>query len=97
MQPLLSAAVLESVYPTMEKAVDNRLRLHFGAAGSWLSPLPLMQLEPRLGAAAEQLRPIDRLRLLRSSVLLHGAEGPGTPAPRNCCAHSKVLPEPKEF
>ncbi|RPI46020.1 MAG: alpha/beta hydrolase [Betaproteobacteria bacterium] len=73
--PLLSAAVLESLYPSIEEAVANRLRIRFGPAGPWLAPLLLVQLNPRLGVSAEQLRPVDRVGLLGCPMLLvHGSE-----------------------
>jgi alpha-beta hydrolase superfamily lysophospholipase len=74
-QPLLAAVVLESLYPTIEEAVANRLRIRFGAIGPWLSPVLLAQLGPRLGVRPAQLRPIERVPLLRCPVLVvHGSE-----------------------
>lgn len=75
-QPLpLQAAVLESVYPTIEEAVGDRLTLRLGSWASILSPLLLMQLEPRLGITPEALRPISRIGTLHSALLLaHGAQ-----------------------
>lgn len=74
-QTAYAAAVLESVYPSMDDAVANRLRIHFGPAGHWLAPLLLLQLEPRLGVAARELSPRERLAQLRVPVLIvHGTE-----------------------
>src|SRR6266404_7654435 len=74
-QPLLAAVVLESLYPTIEEALENRLHIYFGAVGSWLSPLLLAQLSPRLGVTPAQLHPIERVPLLRCPVLVvHGTE-----------------------
>jgi len=71
----LSAVVLESMYPSIENAVQGRLRLHLGDWASALAPLLLWQLEPRLGVSPLQLRPIDRVALLRAPVLLvHGTQ-----------------------
>jgi fermentation-respiration switch protein FrsA (DUF1100 family) len=79
-QPLLAASVLESLYPSIDAAVANRLRIRFGALGPWLAPLLLVQIEPRLGVRPEQLRPIDRLARFRHPVLLvHGTEDRHTP------------------
>ncbi len=69
------AVVLESLYPTIEQAVANRLRLRFGTPGTALAPLLLLQLRLRLGIAPSQLRPIDRIGKLRAPLLLvHGTE-----------------------
>lgn len=66
----LSAVVLESVYPTIEEAVTDRLRLHLGAAGPLLAPLLLAQLPLRLGISVDQLHPIDHIADLGAPLLL---------------------------
>lgn len=74
-QSQLAAMVLESVYPSIEEAVSNRLQIYFGRVGPWLSPLLLAQLRPRLGVTPEQLRPIERASLIRCPLLhVHGTE-----------------------
>lgn len=73
--PAYSVLVLESLYPTIEDAVGNRLRLRFGSVGALLTPLLTAQLESRIGISASELRPIDRMRDLQNPVLLvHGTE-----------------------
>ncbi len=70
-----SAMVLESLYPTIEEAVEDRLRLHLGSLGPLLAPLLLMQFEPRLGVRPDQLRPIERIGEITVPILLvHGGE-----------------------
>lgn len=69
-RPPVDAAVLESVYPTVEDAVANRLAIRFGALGPWLAPLFLAQLEPRLGVGAAELRPIERVAAIGCPLLL---------------------------
>lgn len=72
-QPRLSAVVLEALYPTIEEAIQNRLRLYLGPLGPLLAPALLWQLKPRLGASAEALRPIDRVGAMHvPTLLLHG-------------------------
>ena len=44
----IDAVILESVYPTLDAAVNNRLPMRLGPIGPKLSPLLLMQLPPRL-------------------------------------------------
>lgn len=56
----VDAMVLEAVYPSIEEALANRIRLYLGPSTGWLSPLFTWQLRPRLGIGPEQLRPIDR-------------------------------------
>lgn len=68
--PQVDALVLESVYPTIEEAVSNRIAIRLGPLSSFLAPLLLAQLEPRLGVAPKDLRPIDHIRALECPVLL---------------------------
>jgi fermentation-respiration switch protein FrsA (DUF1100 family) len=66
----LDAVVLESLHPTIEEAVENRMRLHLGQAGPILAPLLLWQLSFRLGLPADELDPIDHIGNLNAPVLL---------------------------
>ncbi len=68
--PPPDAAVLESMYPTIEEALDARLVRRFGAAGRWLSPLLLWQLPLQLGIAPDQLRPIEAIPTIGAPVLI---------------------------
>jgi fermentation-respiration switch protein FrsA (DUF1100 family) len=69
-RPGPDAVVLESMYPTISDAVDDRLTIRFGALGKTLSPLLLWQIPLRIGIAPGQLRPIDRVRALRVPILI---------------------------
>ncbi len=68
--PRLDAVVLESLHPTIDEAVDNRLRLHLGSFGPVFSPLLLWQLSFRLDVNPDELNPIDRIGNLNSPLLL---------------------------
>ena len=74
-QPAPAALVLESMYPTIEEALKDRLALHLGAWAQALSPLLLCQLPWRTGVSAAELRPIDAVGLLRSPLLLVSGAG----------------------
>ena len=69
-RPVVDAVVLESMYPTIEQAVRDRLRLHLGRMGPALAPLLVNQLERRLGIEASQLRPINRMQAVHAPLLL---------------------------
>jgi fermentation-respiration switch protein FrsA (DUF1100 family) len=69
-RPHVDAVILESMYPTIEQAVVDRLRLHLGPVGPALSPLLLAQFHARLGTSVERLRPIDHVGSLGSPVLI---------------------------
>lgn len=81
----VDALVLESVFPDIDAALTNRLRVRLGAVmGPILSPLvaPLWkwELSAVLGVKAEDLRPIDRIAAVTAPVLvLSGAEDDRTP------------------
>lgn len=70
-QPLkLDAVILESLHPTIEEAVENRLKLHFGEYGSILLPVVLSQLSFYLGISTNELSPITRMNDLNTPLLL---------------------------
>lgn len=73
--PGVSALVLEAVYPTLEEAIENRLALRLGVLGPPLAPLLTLQLWPRLGFAAADLRPIEGIERVEAPILMiAGAE-----------------------
>jgi fermentation-respiration switch protein FrsA (DUF1100 family) len=57
------AVVLEAVYPRIAQAVEERIRMV-------LTPLLLMQLEPRLHISASDLEPIRSIGRLGAPVLV---------------------------
>lgn len=65
----LDAVILESLHPTIEEAVDNRLKLHFGSYGSVLLPVMLSQLSFYLDTSMDELSPITRINDLNSPIL----------------------------
>lgn len=62
----VQAIVAESVYPSIDRAVSDRLRNAMGAPGPLFSPVLLSMLPVRLGFPATRLRPIDHVRGLRT-------------------------------
>lgn len=74
-KPSPDAVILESMYPTIEEAVNNRLVMRLGPWGAALThpllwPMPLIS-----GAEAAELRPIQQLPRLGAPVLIaSGAE-----------------------
>ena len=55
----IDALVVESVYPTLEEATDNRVAAKLGVGSKLITPLLLAQLGPRLNVTAADLQPID--------------------------------------
>ncbi len=66
----IDALVLESVYPTFQEAVHNRISMRLGVLSHILTPALLVQLKPRLGISLSQLRPIDHLPQVGCPVLI---------------------------
>jgi uncharacterized protein len=64
------AVVLESVYPRIGRAVENRIRIRLGPLAPILTPLLLMQLEPRLHITVSDLEPIRGIGRLGAPVLV---------------------------
>ncbi len=70
-EPLpVDAMVLEAVYPDIEQAVENRLRMRLGELGSLAAPLLTLQLRPRLGVDPDRLRPVDGIGTVRCPVMI---------------------------
>jgi fermentation-respiration switch protein FrsA (DUF1100 family) len=68
--PEPAAVVLESMYPTIEEAVADRLALHAGAPAAVLAPALLWQMPWRVGVEPSQLHPIEALPALRAPLLV---------------------------
>lgn len=70
----VDAVILESVYSTVDRAIDNRVSGQIG----FLSPLPSwllkIQIPLRLKIARQSLRPIDRASRLRCPVFWMGGK-----------------------
>ena len=75
----VDAMVLESVYPTIEEAVTDRLTSRLGSWAGAFAPLLIVQLRPRLGFGPERLRPIDRVAGIRvPKLFIAGTEDRST-------------------
>ncbi|WP_457428076.1 alpha/beta hydrolase [Roseateles sp. P5_E7] len=70
-QPELDALVLESVYPTIVDAVQDRLAMRLGPLASQaLAPLLLVQIPLRLGFGTDRLRPVDAIAGVRAPLIV---------------------------
>lgn len=95
--PAPSAVVLESMYPTITDAVQDRLAIRLGPLGKNLSPLLLWQLQSRIGVTPDQLRPITKMGDLRVPILIAaGANDRHTPLEESTRIFSAAN-EPKEL
>ena len=89
------ALILEAVYPSIDVAVENRLRIRAGRVGAALAPLLLWQLPARIGATRDQLRPIDHMPLVRCPVLVIGGAADRHTTEADTQRLFAAAPEPK--
>lgn len=69
-EPAPDAVVLESMYPTIDEAVTDRLVMRIGQLGKHVAPLLLWQLPWRLDVSTDQLRTIVEIPKLNAPVLI---------------------------
>lgn len=66
----VDALVLESVYPTIEEAVQDRLEMRLGKIGRYAAPFLYLQIPLRINASLSGLRPIDALKKVHVPVFI---------------------------
>lgn len=66
----VDALVLESVYPTIEEAVKDRLEKRLWKIGTLIAPLLYKQIPLRIGVPLKELRPISRLKLVKVPIFI---------------------------
>lgn len=64
------AVILESVYSSIERAVENRIAIRVGAIGEYLAPLLTWQINARLGISTEELSPLKKISQLKAPVMI---------------------------
>jgi alpha-beta hydrolase superfamily lysophospholipase len=70
----VDAVVVESVYPTINRAVHNRVANRLGPLSDLVAPALLCQLRPRLGITTAELRPIDHIAAVGCPILVASGE-----------------------
>lgn len=66
----VDALVLESVYPTIEEAVQDRLEMRLGKIGRFVAPLLYWQIPLRINASLSDLKPIIALEKVNVPVFI---------------------------
>jgi alpha-beta hydrolase superfamily lysophospholipase len=75
----VNAMILESSYPTIYQATEDRMILRFGWLGKLMTPLLTCQLQPRLGITQADLSPIDHARTISvPKFFIAGTTDPNT-------------------
>jgi len=62
--------ILEGVYPTIEEAIENRLKIYLGSVGTYFTSLLTLQLKPRLEIGVDDLKPIEELKYVKGAVMI---------------------------
>ena len=93
--PAVDALVLESMYPTIDEAVANRLAIRLGVPGRWMSPLLVQQLPLRVGISPAMLRPVDAVQSLISPTLVIGGNEDRQTPPAETRRIAEALAGPK--
>jgi pimeloyl-ACP methyl ester carboxylesterase len=68
------AMILESVYPSIEQAINNRLQVKLGAWARYLLPILTTQLNIQLGIHPNQLQPIVNISHATAKLFIIGGE-----------------------
>jgi fermentation-respiration switch protein FrsA (DUF1100 family) len=93
----IDALVLESVYPSIDAAIHNRVAARLGPLSSLPTALLLVQLRPRLGVWPSQLRPIAHLPDIGCPVYVVSGEADRYTTAKETRAMFAAAPEPKEL
>lgn len=68
------AAILEMVYSTIQKAIENRLNLWLFPGAEYLSPLMTRQFPLRIGVSIDELRPVEKIQKVKCPVFIIAGE-----------------------
>jgi fermentation-respiration switch protein FrsA (DUF1100 family) len=93
----IDAAVLESVYPTIEEAVHNRIAARLGPLSYILSPILIRELQFRSGISPSELRPIDHMAELQCPVLVASGDADRHTTPAETERMFAAASEPKQL
>jgi len=66
------AIILESVYPSIKQAIENRLKVKIGSLGVYLLPILTTQLKIQLGIDPKKLQPISQIDKVKGALFVIG-------------------------
>ena len=92
-----SVLILESVYPSIENAINDRLQIYLGSIGSYFAPLLTFQLKPRLGITVDDLKPIEQISKVKGAVMIIAGAKDRHTTLKESKELFKQAPEPKEL
>lgn len=71
---VIDALIIEGVYTKFINAVSNRMTLKLGILGPIITPLMVVQLEPRVGATLDELQPINKIKDYKGALYVLGGK-----------------------
>lgn len=93
----VNAMILQSVYPTIEQAIADRLESRLGRVGKLGTPLLTWQLKPRLGFGVDDLCPIQQVgKITMPKLFIAGTTDRDTPLPESKALFAAAA-EPKQL
>jgi alpha-beta hydrolase superfamily lysophospholipase len=93
----VSAMILESSYPTIYQAAEDRLVVRFGILGRLATPLLICQLKLRLGISADDLKPIEHVgKITIPKLFIAGTADRDTTLPESKALFAAAA-EPKQL
>lgn len=93
----VNAMIMQSVYPTIEQAITDRLESRFGWFGKFGTSFLTWQLKPRLGFGVDELCPIQQVgKITVPKFFIAGTADRDTTLPESQALFDAAA-EPKEF
>lgn len=68
------ALILEMVYPTIQKAIENRLNMWLFKGADNITPLMTYQFPLRLGISVDEMRPLDKIGSVTCPIFIIAGE-----------------------
>jgi pimeloyl-ACP methyl ester carboxylesterase len=93
----VNAMILQSVYPTIQQAITDRLESKFSWFGKFGTPFLTWQLKPRLGFGVDDLCPILQVgKITVPKLFIAGTDDPDTTLPESQALFDAAA-EPKQL
>ncbi len=93
----VDALVLESVFPTIEDAITNRVAVYLGKLAPVVAPLLIKQIPYRLHIPLAALRPVDAIKNNHAPVLVMGGSADDLTPPKETAQLYRQALSPKEL
>ncbi|WNO09199.1 alpha/beta hydrolase [Teredinibacter sp. KSP-S5-2] len=93
----IDALIIEGVYAKFIYAVRNRMALKLGILEPAITPLMVVQLEPRAGARLDELQPITQIKEYQGALYVLGGKDDMKTKEKETLSFYKEANEPKQL